>query len=865
RGRPPNPRPLNPDGTEKPRRGRPPNPRPLNPDGTEKPRRGRPPNSKRKNSSAGSRQRDMEGDAFEAAGSVAGRRRLNSEDEGPIVPLTGTCHHLQESPDRTALLKAYEAIRAADYSELANEGFRTGRFGEESQASHRRCAECTVRDVAEHEDVMTCLTCQYTGCMSKRHMQSHFITTNHCFGVRRMGGQVFCMRCGDYVYDLSFDRIDWELQARMAKDERELQQLRGKLGHAELKRRRKILQRGGYTLVGPSGAVIPMKRWTDEGDEQSDEQCSWPLPEPLPPAHLQFVSLGLRGMYNLGSTCFMSSVMQSLLRTPKLSGFFLGGGHNKTKCAEVRSELRDLVSQLQAVAPAANLTPKGGAPIDGVGSYCIACEMCTFFEETFCKEAQDMTDEDTAPLTPYRLLNAIWSVTDSLAGYEQQDAHEFLISLLDNLHVHLMQYSINEKRLGELRRAQAQLVHGGAASNAVAVKPERVMYPTSHACAPGPVPHGQGQPRPLLLGTLDTPVSPKLHGEKISQQSALQMRWAAAAGAAAAAEVTQQAAGIHAANHGAVGGLGAPPHPNSLEPSIPPVLGFMPAPIPVPGNPQPPGAGTRQSGLVSELFTGLSRSELVCLECGHRSSTYERFLEVSLSLRDHPGSNPRMVPKAEAARKSDTVPTPESNGVPPSEDSAAGTSTCGSVASTESTSTPVKKKSKNKSPAKGAPRLETNLHSCLERFTTLETLGCGTRCDAPGCSHRETSRKSKQMSFCRLPPILVLHLKRFDGISDQKVNDLVDFPARGLDMGKYLSSWAMDTGEEVKFAPPHLPYNLFAVVNHTGSLSQGHYTAFVRAMEQWFKCDDTWVTHATEEEVITGEAYLLFYSAAALL
>ena len=49
-------------------------------------------------------------------------------------------------------------------------------------------------------------------------------------------------------------------------------------------------------------------------------------------------------------------------------------------------------------------------------------------------------------------------------------------------------------------------------------------------------------------------------------------------------------------------------------------------------------------------------------------------------------------------------------------------------------------------------------------------------------------------------------------------------------------------------------YTLFAVVNHSGTLETGHYTAFIRHNgDQWCKCDDPVLSRATEEEVLRSE------------
>ena len=41
-----------------------------------------------------------------------------------------------------------------------------------------------------------------------------------------------------------------------------------------------------------------------------------------------------------------------------------------------------------------------------------------------------------SPHIPFRLLHLVWTHAKHLAGYEQQDAHEFLIAALDVLHRH---------------------------------------------------------------------------------------------------------------------------------------------------------------------------------------------------------------------------------------------------------------------------------------------------------------------------------------------------------------------------------------------------------------------------------------------
>lgn len=43
---------------------------------------------------------------------------------------------------------------------------------------------------------------------------------------------------------------------------------------------------------------------------------------------------------------------------------------------------------------------------------------------------------EVVPYVPNRMLHLVWTHAEHLAGYEQHDAHEFLISALNVLHKH---------------------------------------------------------------------------------------------------------------------------------------------------------------------------------------------------------------------------------------------------------------------------------------------------------------------------------------------------------------------------------------------------------------------------------------------
>jgi hypothetical protein len=109
----------------------------------------------------------------------------------------------------------------------------------------------------------------------------------------------------------------------------------------------------------------------------------------------------------------------------------------------------------------------------------------------------------------------------------------------------------------------------------------------------------------------------------------------------------------------------------------------------------------------------------------------------------------------------------------------------------------------------------------------------------------------KGVRFLKFPPVLTLHLRRFeyDPYRDDmvKVNDRYVFPET-VDLDSYLD-------ESVREAEGPQRYHLFSVLVHSGDVSGGHYYAFVRPQplknpEGWFKFDDDRVTPSTRREAV---------------
>jgi len=134
-------------------------------------------------------------------------------------------------------------------------------------------------------------------------------------------------------------------------------------------------------------------------------------------------------------------------------------------------------------------------------------------------------------------------------------------------------------------------------------------------------------------------------------------------------------------------------------------------------------------------------------------------------------------------------------------------------------------------------------------------------CDAEARPPRQPAVKLVQLE--RLPPVLTLHLKRFSaggGRGAAKVSAKVPFPLE-LQLGPYCSAQAPPESLSDLGSPGGggARYELSGVVEHQGSLSGGHYTAFVRAGSSWYHMSDSHVSEADEEAVLGAQASLLFY------
>ncbi|XP_053455114.1 ubiquitin carboxyl-terminal hydrolase 4 isoform X2 [Nycticebus coucang] len=143
------------------------------------------------------------------------------------------------------------------------------------------------------------------------------------------------------------------------------------------------------------------------------------------------------------------------------------------------------------------------------------------------------------------------------------------------------------------------------------------------------------------------------------------------------------------------------------------------------------------------------------------------------------------------------------------------------------------------------------LRDCIELFTTMETLGEHDPWYCPNCKKHQQA--TKKFDLWSLPKILVVHLKRFsyNRYWRDKLDTVVEFPVRALNMSEFVCDLS---------ARPYV-YDLIAVSNHYGAMGVGHYTAYAKNKlnGKWYYFDDSSVSLASEDQIVTKAAYVLFY------
>ncbi|KAM0716984.1 hypothetical protein Q7P37_006836 [Cladosporium fusiforme] len=184
-----------------------------------------------------------------------------------------------------------------------------------------------------------CLQCPNVSINGERHRKEH------AFSVESENGFILCHECRDFVYDPTFEAIR----------------------SASVSRKRK------YSI------------FTEPGDKRLVATNSGSIP---------CAATGLRGLYNMGQTCFMSVILQALIHNPFVRTYYLSEGHRSSECER---------------------------------EACTSCALDDIFTEFYGQEKHE-------GYGAVHMLQGCWKGGGNLAGYSQQDAHEYLGFILNSLH-----------------------------------------------------------------------------------------------------------------------------------------------------------------------------------------------------------------------------------------------------------------------------------------------------------------------------------------------------------------------------------------------------------------------------------------------
>ncbi|EDV41027.2 uncharacterized protein Dana_GF10813 [Drosophila ananassae] len=287
--------------------------------------------------------RTVEKLATELDANVSATASSTADASSAVMSETG-CRHYQSYVKE----HSYDTFRVIDayFAACVNRDAR------EKKAIHCNCFECGSYGI----QLYACLHCIYFGCRGA-HITSHLRAKKHNVALELSHGTLYCYACRDFIYDArsrEYALINRKLEAK---------DLQKSLGWQPwiptAKETNLLLANARRRLVRPNQTI------------------------------------GLRGLLNLGATCFMNCIVQALVHTPLLSDYFMSDRHD---CGSKSSHK------------------------------CLVCEVSRLFQEFY--------SGSRSPLSLHRLLHLIWNHAKHLAGYEQQDAHEFFIATLDVLHRH---------------------------------------------------------------------------------------------------------------------------------------------------------------------------------------------------------------------------------------------------------------------------------------------------------------------------------------------------------------------------------------------------------------------------------------------
>eukprot|EP00093_Oithona_nana_P002282 02282.XXX_23442_25302_1 [CDS] Oithona nana genome sequencing. len=292
-----------------------------------------------------------------------------------------------------------------------------------------QCSQCDAK-----ESIWICLTTGVLNCgrYVKAHALAHYEKTGHsvCMECRELS--IFCYACDDFIIN---DTSDGKLD-RFRSD---LVQLRNNPttlnDKAEPSRslRPRSSRRRSQSFDSVNGGSNVENRPANKKSRKSAPAHSG-ISKNSPNSRTRKSSgealKNLVGLRNLGNTCFMSVVLQSL--------------GNINEFCRVLKQLPALDEHLSSNSSKSNfnsIAKSKESRSKNVLTPNAAGAEGPIMTEELRKVLLALSQDDLIKkkvISPEALFHVIWKVVPRFRGYQQQDAHEFLRYMLDRLHTELL-------------------------------------------------------------------------------------------------------------------------------------------------------------------------------------------------------------------------------------------------------------------------------------------------------------------------------------------------------------------------------------------------------------------------------------------
>ena len=131
----------------------------------------------------------------------------------------------------------------------------------------------------------------------------------------------------------------------------------------------------------------------------------------------------------------------------------------------------------------------------------------------------------------------------------------------------------------------------------------------------------------------------------------------------------------------------------------------------------------------------------------------------------------------------------------------------------------------------------------LAKFEDKEVIPVTRQRQCPGC--KQIASATRCLSVSDTGDWLVISIKRFVKVANQlhKNKRWVSYPLTGLAINNKM-------------------FDLYGIVSHSGTCSEGHYTASVRSGKIWYTCNDAVIQRVSQAKAASfnKEVYILFYT-----